>query len=850
MRNLLLFLFVFTTVLTKAQISGSLNLNTAPKETFIGEFSGFNDGMFNAATAWGVNIAFQGTTPGSCSGLNGKVDSRIYTMNNELEPTLHRFPGGEMAHIYHRYLAYGFGDTNNIAHKLCTTTYPSGIGTGQYDKSLLVPNLATYGITQQDANDNTIFPFINKITNNRTVPGRTVYVLNILEHYRKAVTINGTTYNPRQEVFDSTKRVIYESITTLAQLESNANLSIAFKKAVYNNIDGIMTLINNGVAVPFIELGNEMNVRAVHVDPVSVTCKSYDNLLALLLNINPVTTTYNNNSAQNFSDFMQGNSLTFYTKDEVTIKPNPCNMQTKTISSSDVESLFWWHVPTPVYSSNFDPNTTYTLDCYAALCKMYINIIKNLRPNDSIRFGMFWNAGGTSFDGVWRYQYNNHSWCDYLKTKQTYIGFDDYILHPYFKNESAFTLSGDVFFDTSLTNINAYLQQGFGASAQGLDFLRDELPAESKIWLTEWDILGAGAFNFNTKLSNTFLDAYFYSEFLFDLVEANTIPTRKNLFSISNKYGFNSQYASGSYGGLFHVAYSASDSTQLTNSSATFKKKVLYHIQKILLPIINNTKDYKYINIANGGFTSLPNGVKIRVFKRDTTGTPTVGGNAGELLIYFYNTSGTAQTLNLNGYLSNISQNIIPGTSLRYNSTNNKYKFTLWSDKMSASRGKIASLNDETIYNDATKTIRFRDGYLSGSSGEAETLIDANDLDSSSNFKINRYEIGYIRIPLVYGASAQRKAKENDETEILMQKFSIYPNPAKDYITIEYAGEPNKTATIELYNLMGQLAKQKTIEIKEGINQYNIITQELAKGMYVVKLKNGTEIKTEKIIIQ
>ncbi|HND45261.1 MAG TPA: T9SS type A sorting domain-containing protein, partial [Chitinophagales bacterium] len=535
-------------------------------------------------------------------------------------------------------------------------------------------------------------------------------------------------------------------------------------------------------------------------------------------------------------------------------------MPTTTINSSDVENRFWWFDWVPITvndTTQFSNKSKYTLDCYAALCKMYINIIKNLRPSDGIRFGMYWDDGESSFDSVWRYQNQNHVWCTYLKAKQAYIGFDDFILHPYFTgihhNSDALSLTGDAFFNTTLINIKTYLQQNIGKDALALPFLSNELPTNSKIWLTEWDILASGASNFNNKIFNTFLDAYYYSEFLFGLIEMNTIGTRKNLYSISNKYLFNNLFSSAVSGSShFQIAYNASHSTQLTNTSATFKKRILYHTQKILLPIINNTKGYKFVNVPNGGFTNVPTGVKIRVFKKDALGTPAIGENAGELIIYYYNTSGSSQTLNLNTYLSSISQNVISGYSLRYNPTSNKYKFTLWSDKMSASRGKTVLNTSETLSNNASVTIQFRDGYLSGSSGETELLINSSDLDASSNFKINKYEIGYIRVPLIYGASAMRKAKETEENFNLLKgnNFSIYPNPAKDNITLEYAGEINKNAILEIFDMKGELQYQKNIEIQDGINKYNIITNNLSKGTYIIKLKNNTEIKTEKIIIE
>jgi hypothetical protein len=695
----------------------------------------------------------------------------------------------------------------------------------------MIPNslITEFNVNSNNANNNAIFPFINKSTNNKQKASRTVFVLNILEHYRK-YTRDGIVYNPRIETFDASKKAIYENITTLSQLD-NSTLSPLFKKIVYENIDAIMTLINNGVTVPYIELGNEMHVKCAN----ATTTKCF------LTNIN-------NNNVTNYNNFIAGNNITF---------KNGCLDQV--IQASDVEKLFWWHVPVTVNITTFDPRTVYTLDCYAALCKMYINIIKNLRPNDGIRFGMPW-AIPSKNNNVWGYYYQNHVWATYMLDKKQYIGYDDVVYHPYFTsdmNPNANSGNLDTDMSASLTYINNYFSEyiNYRNTTNLLSYNISRIPVSSKIWITEWNILASGSMAINNnKIYNTFLDSYFYSEHLMSFVEANVFSTIKNKYSISNLYTYNGHGSQFNYS-LFHLNY---------NDPNVYYKRAKYYAHKIMLPIINNTNGYKYVNTPNAGLTNVPNGVKFRAFYKEpvpipdnlrinppvnNNPPPLVEANSGELLLYFHNTSGSNQLINIDEYLPFISN--INGKSYRSWYTK---KYAIWSDKLFASRGKTSFLNNETISTNPSQTIQFLN---TNNEGEDETDIADEDFDESTgNFIIKKYSIGYIKFKIYEnknnwcGTPVQVRKSKLDEIMAGSKIFTIYPNPAKDNVHIEYAGNTNKNARIQMYSINGQIVEDRNIEVSEGVNKYIIPTTSLAKGTYILKLINDQETKTEKIVIQ
>jgi len=62
--------------------------------------------------------------------------------------------------------------------------------------------------------------------------------------------------------------------------------------------------------------------------------------------------------------------------------------------------------------------------------------------------------------------------------------------------------------------------------------------------------------------------------------------------------------------------------------------------------------------------------------------------------------------------------------------------------------------------------------------------------------------------------------------------YTIYPNPAKDYITIDYSVDTNIKQDIQIYNSIGNLMLQEKISTKQ------IDISNLAPGLYLIKINN------------
>ncbi len=77
-------------------------------------------------------------------------------------------------------------------------------------------------------------------------------------------------------------------------------------------------------------------------------------------------------------------------------------------------------------------------------------------------------------------------------------------------------------------------------------------------------------------------------------------------------------------------------------------------------------------------------------------------------------------------------------------------------------------------------------------------------------------------------------------------KIKVFPNPAKDQITIHKMGETLEEFNMGLYNIEGKLLRTKRIENSNSTTVLDI--SKLAGGIYFLKLQSETEVKVLKFI--
>ena len=114
-------------------------------------------------------------------------------------------------------------------------------------------------------------------------------------------------------------------------------------------------------------------------------------------------------------------------------------------------------------------------------------------------------------------------------------------------------------------------------------------------------------------------------------------------------------------------------------------------------------------------------------------------------------------------------------------------------------------------------------------SGVSEGMYDMNVYESngSMHVQVNAFEI--------------------DEDVSLVDRpslnFSYYPNPAKDFLNLEYSQADGQT-NFDILNINGQLIESHEVKHAEGETRFAI--SDLAKGMYLLRVRKDGEVVTVK----
>jgi hypothetical protein len=88
------------------------------------------------------------------------------------------------------------------------------------------------------------------------------------------------------------------------------------------------------------------------------------------------------------------------------------------------------------------------------------------------------------------------------------------------------------------------------------------------------------------------------------------------------------------------------------------------------------------------------------------------------------------------------------------------------------------------------------------------------------------------------------------EQSAVSQEFSVYPNPAKEMITMEFTNNNGEQMSYEIVNALGQPVLRSNLGNQTGLSKASINISHLESGIYFVKLNNGSNHSVKKITIQ
>lgn len=83
------------------------------------------------------------------------------------------------------------------------------------------------------------------------------------------------------------------------------------------------------------------------------------------------------------------------------------------------------------------------------------------------------------------------------------------------------------------------------------------------------------------------------------------------------------------------------------------------------------------------------------------------------------------------------------------------------------------------------------------------------------------------------------------EEKLFQKKFTLYPNPAKDYVSLNIDTSSDKNLEINIYNILG--GKVKSEMLKENYQKINV--EDLSNGIYIVSVKSDELTINQRLLI-
>jgi len=79
--------------------------------------------------------------------------------------------------------------------------------------------------------------------------------------------------------------------------------------------------------------------------------------------------------------------------------------------------------------------------------------------------------------------------------------------------------------------------------------------------------------------------------------------------------------------------------------------------------------------------------------------------------------------------------------------------------------------------------------------------------------------------------------------------IAVYPNPANDQLNVSLLFAESNAVNIELFDLTGKAVASPDMNQAISPNQYTLDVADLSKGVYILKVTNGTKMSTSKVTI-
>ncbi len=179
---------------------------------------------------------------------------------------------------------------------------------------------------------------------------------------------------------------------------------------------------------------------------------------------------------------------------------------------------------------------------------------------------------------------------------------------------------------------------------------------------------------------------------------------------------------------------------------------------------------------------------------------------------------------------------------------NDYYKFTMTNDgTITISLNTLPADYQLALLNSGGTTL-----FSSINNGTASETINAFVASGDYYVRVYPKSNGAFNANSCYTLKVQTgSARMNPElVQLLENKLFVFPNPAGFETNLAFKSKGNGNSVITVINQLGSVVLRKSIAVNEGDNFRNLDVSSLSSGMYFIKIQNGSEIQTAKIVIR
>jgi len=94
------------------------------------------------------------------------------------------------------------------------------------------------------------------------------------------------------------------------------------------------------------------------------------------------------------------------------------------------------------------------------------------------------------------------------------------------------------------------------------------------------------------------------------------------------------------------------------------------------------------------------------------------------------------------------------------------------------------------------------------------------------------------------------QSRLEESTGSMKANFNVYPNPAKDKLTVVFSSEKEQSYNLRLIDVTGRIVLNQNHHSVEGDNQYELNLSSISRGLYLVLLQNGDGVMQRKLIVE